>query len=140
MEFARNIASGIAVAALIAVAGCATTTASRPAGLSQSAENLDMSARAMAARSDTIGPPYQADAHEFARQAHEFRSLVDTSTVSHEDVQAQYERLSQSYHQVRQDAEHANIQQARGDMEPVTAAYHDVAHDMGGAPRAEAGD
>lgn len=137
MEFARNIASGIAVVGLIAAAGCATTP-SRPAGLSQSAENLDMNARAMAARSDTIGPPYQVDAHEFARQAHEFRSLVNTSTVSHEDVQAQYDRLSQTYHKVREDADHANIQQAHADLEPVSAAYRDVEHDMGGASRAEA--
>jgi hypothetical protein len=130
MEFARNIASGLVGAVLIAVAGCATTT-TRPAGLSKSAEQLDMDTRVLADRSDTVGPPYQPDAHELAHRAHEFHSMVDTPAVSSADVQSQFELVSESYHKLREDVEHARTQQTYSDLEPVTAAYHDVQHEMG---------
>src|SRR5215469_9713560 len=129
---ARNIASGLVGVVLIAMAGCATTaTATRPAGLSQSAEQLDKNSRLLAERSDTVGPPYQQDAHELARRAYDFHGMVDNSTVGSADVQSQFERVSESYHKLRADVEHANTQQAFSDMGPVTAAYHDVAHQMG---------
>jgi hypothetical protein len=133
VELARKIIFGMTGAVLIAVAGCATTT--RPAGLTQSAEKLDLSARVLADRSDTIGPPYQPDAHELAQRAHEFRSMVDTATVSSADVSAQFDRVSQTYHKMREDAEHANTQQAHAELEPVTAAYRDVEHDLGSRVR-----
>jgi len=132
VEFARNIMFGMTGAVLIAVAGCATTT--RPAGLAESAERLDLSARVLADRSDTIGPPYQPDAHELAQRAHEFRSMVDTATVSSADVSAQFDLVSQTYHKIREDAEHANTQQAYSELEPVTAAYREVRHDLGSGP------
>ncbi len=129
MDFARNVVFGMAGAVLLAVAGCATT--SRPAGLTESAEKLDLSARVLAAHSDTIGPPYQPDAHELAQRAHDFRSMVDTAIVSNADVSAQFDLVSQTYHKMREDAEHANTQQAYSELEPVTAAYRDVQHDLG---------
>jgi hypothetical protein len=132
VEFARNIMFGMTGAVLIAVAGCATT---RPPGLTESAEKLDLSARVLADRSDTIGPPYQPDAHELAQRAHEFRSMVDTATVSSADVSAQFDLVSQTYHKIREDAEHANTQQAYSELEPVTAAYRDVRHDLGSGLR-----
>lgn len=132
MKFARNIMFGVAGAALIAAAGCATTA--RPAGLADSSEKLDLSARVLAAHSDTIGPPYQPDAHELAQRAHDFHSMVDTGTVSSADVTAQFDLVSQSYHKMREDAEHANTQQAQSELEPVTAAYHDVEQALGNTP------
>lgn len=137
MELARNIMFGMTGAVLLAVAGCATT--SRPPGLTESAEKLDVSARALAAHSDTIGPPYQPDAHELAKRAHDFRSMVDTATVSSADVSDQFELVSQTYHKMREDAEHANTQQAYSELEPVTAAYSDVQHDLGRPYGAEMG-
>jgi len=130
VQFARNIVFGMTGAALITVAGCATTT--RSPGLTESAEKLDLSARVLAAHSDTIGPPYQPDAHELAHRAYDFRSMVDTATVSSADVSAQFDLVSQTYHKMREDAEHANTQQAYAELEPVTAAYREVQHDLGG--------
>jgi hypothetical protein len=124
---------GVTGAVLIAVAGCATIT--RPPGLTASAEKLELSARVLADRSDTIGPPYQPDAHELAQRAHEFRSMVDTGTVSSADVSAQFDRVSQTYHKMREDADHANTQQAHSELEPVTAAYREVQHDLGSGLR-----
>jgi hypothetical protein len=127
----------MAGALLIAIAGCATTT--RPLGLSESAEKLDLSARVLAEHSDSIGPPYQYDAHDLAQRAHEFRSLVDTATVSDADVSAQFDLVSQTYNKMRADAEHANTQQAYSELEPVTAAYRHVRHDLRRTYDAETG-
>ena len=134
MKFARNVVFGIASAVLIAAAGCATTT--RPAGLSQSAEKLDVNARALAEHSDTIGPPWQYDAHDLAKRAYDFRSLVNTAHVSSAEVSAQFELVSQSYHKLREDADHTRTQQAYADLESVTAAYRDVQRDLGITPEA----
>jgi hypothetical protein len=136
MNLARNIIFGIAGAVLIVAGGCATTTTTRPAGLSQSAEKLDMNARVLAAHSDTIGPPWQYDAHDLAKRAYDFRSLVNTANVSSADVSAQFELVSQSYHKLREDADHTRTQQAYADLEPVTAAYRDVQHELGITPEA----
>jgi hypothetical protein len=135
MQFARNIMLAMVAGAAVVAAGCATTT--RPTGLSQAAEQLDMNTRALAARSDTVGPPYQEDAHELAQRAYDFRTMVDTPTVSSGDVSAQFNLVAQSYQKVRQDAEHAKTQQVYSDLEPVTAAYRDVEHQMGVAPAPE---
>ena len=138
MEFGRNIMLGMTGAVLMTVAACATTT--RPPGLTEAAEKLDLSARTLAARSDTIGPPYQPDAHELAQRAHEFHSMVDTLAVSDSDVSAQFDLVSQSYHKMREDAEHARTQQSYSELEPVTAAYRDVTHDLGRTYRDETDD
>lgn len=137
MESARSMIWGMAGALLIAIASCATTT--RPPGLSESAEKLDLSARVLAEHSDSIGPPYQYDAHDLAQRAHEFRSLVDTATVSDADVSAQFDLVSQTYNKMRADAEHANTQQAYSELEPVTTAYRDVRHDLRRTYDAETG-
>jgi hypothetical protein len=139
MNSARNIIFGIAGAALIAAGGCATTTTTRPAGLSQSAEKLDMNARVLASHSDTIGPPWQYDAHDLAKRAYDFRSLVNTANVSSADVSAQFELVSQSYRKLREDADHTRTQQAYADLESVTAAYRDVQHELGITPEATTG-
>jgi hypothetical protein len=134
MNPVRTSMFGLA-AALMAVAGCVTTT--RPAGLSDSSERLDLSARVLAAHSDTIGPPYQQDAHELSDRAHDFHSMVDTATVPSADVTAQFDLVAQSYHKMREDAEHANTQQAYSELEPVTTAYRDVEHALGTTPDAD---
>ncbi|HET9329697.1 MAG TPA: hypothetical protein VFO23_04150 [Steroidobacteraceae bacterium] len=133
MESGRNLKLGMTAAVLMAVAACVTV--SRPPGLTQSAEKLDLTSRTLADRSDTIGPPYQPDAHELAMRAHDFRSMVDTASVSSDDVSAQFDLVARSYHKMREDAQHANTQQAFADLEPVTAAYRDVKHDLGRAYR-----
>lgn len=66
---------------------------------------------------------------------HDLRSIVDTATVSSADVSAQFDLVSQTYHKKREDAEHANTQRAYSELEPVTAAYRDVQHDLGGGLR-----
>lgn len=137
MEFARSTIWGMAGALLITVAGCVATT--RPAGLSDSAERLDITTQVLAEHSDSIGPPYQYDAHDLAKRAHEFRGLVDTATVSDADVQAQFDLVSQTYRKMRADAEHANTQQAYSELEPVTTAYRDVRHDLRRADDADTG-
>lgn len=138
MEPGRNLRLGMTGAVLIAMAACVTVT--RPPGLTQSAEKLDLSARTLAARSDTIGPPYQPDAHELAMRAHDFRSMVDSATVSSDELSAQFDLVARSYHKMREDAEHANTQQAFAELEPVTAAYRDVKHDLGRAYGDDSGD
>jgi hypothetical protein len=135
MVFARSFMLGVAAAVLISVAGCATST--RPTGLANAAEQLDTSSRAFAAQSDTVGPPYEAAAHELAKRADDFRSMVETATVSSADVSAQFDLVAQSYHKVRADTDHARIQQLYSALEPVTAAYRNVQRQLGIAPEAE---
>ena len=66
--------------------------------------------------------------------------MVDTAVVSNADVSAQFDLVARSYHKMRADAEHANTQQAFSELEPVTAAYRDVKHDLGSTYRDDMGD
>lgn len=129
--------AGWLTAALMAVAltGCATTHGD----LHSSADRLDRNAQAFAQDSEEAprgyseNAGYTEDARDFADRAHEFRRTIDEEGTDNDDVRAAFDKLSRSYHELRDDVEHADDRDARRDLAPVTQAYLDVEDDMGGA-------
>lgn len=117
--------------AAVALAGCATTP---HGGLDHSANRLDRDAQVYAQdAADSGNTDYTEDARDFADRAHEFRRTVEDPNADHREVQAAFEELSRSYHTLRDDVQHADSDEARHDLAPVTQAYLDVEDDMGGA-------
>ncbi|MBV8145004.1 MAG: hypothetical protein JO184_08355 [Gammaproteobacteria bacterium] len=133
-----------------AVTGCATTTR---ANLSNAAENLEYNANVLVHDSgDDAYPPehrsdgtadypgystaheYSRDARALARSAHELRLAVD-ARASDSEVRAAFDRVSRSYHAVRDEVAHADSLQARRDFAPVTDSYRAIEHELGIAAR-----
>lgn len=130
--------AGWLTAALMAVslAGCATTP---HGGLDHSANRLDENAQAFAQdaqeapRGYDQNSDYTEDSRDFAERAHDFRRTVEDPGSDKRDVRASFDELSRSYHTLRDDVQHSDSDEARHDLQPVTAAYLDVEDDMGGA-------
>jgi hypothetical protein len=141
--FARGTALVVALA-LAALAGCVTNTR---ANLSNAAENLEYNANALVhdtrhelarddARTDgTVDYPrysqeYARDATALARSAHELRMAVD-ERASDSEVRAAFDRVSRSYHAVRDEISHSDSVQAQRDFGPVTDSYRAIEHELG---------
>ena len=135
----------MAALALAGLAGCALNTR---ANLTNAADNLEYDANALGrdagdqlvARSDDVTPrsdellayasDYARDAHVLAREAHEFRQVVDEGGTDRA-VREAFDRVSRSYHAVRDEVAHSDNPQARRDLAPVTASYHALQHELG---------
>lgn len=136
MVAARSISLTLIGVMLAALAGCATTHGR----LTRSADRLERNASAFASdaryASDTVAANSEVsrDARDLADQADEFRHTVNDSRADDRDVQNAFDRLSRSYHTLRDDVDHSGSPQAMADMRPVTQAYLDVEGDMGGYP------
>ena len=68
-----------------------------------------------------------------ARDAHELRVVVDeggTTTAVHEA----FDRVSRSYHAVRDEVAHSDSLQARRDLTPITDSYRAIQHELGISP------
>lgn len=130
--------SGWLTASLMAVAlaGCATT---RHGGLDRSADRLDQNAHAFAQDAEEAPHRYSEhagyteDARDFADRAHEFHRTIEDESGDDRDVKASFDKLSRSYHSLRDDVEHSGDDEARHNLQPVTQAYLDVEDEMGGA-------
>jgi hypothetical protein len=141
--FARGSVLVVALA-LAALAGCVTNTR---ANLSNAAQNLEYNASALVhdtrddvARGDQrtdetadyshYSHEYARDATALARNAHELRVALDEG-ASGSEVHAAFDRVSRSYHAVRDEISHSDSLQARRDFAPVTDSYRAIAHELG---------
>jgi hypothetical protein len=150
MVGSRSVGSlTLAVGALLlaGLAGCATSTR---ANLANAADNLEYNANALVrdagaevARSDEVSPrsddtvayatDYARDAHALARDAHEFREVVDEGG-SERAVRDSFDRVSRSYHAVRDEVAHSDSARARSDLAAITDSYRALQHEMGIGP------
>jgi len=141
--FARGTVLVVALA-LAGLAGCVTNTR---ANLSNAAQNLEYNASALVhdtgddvARGDQrtdetadyshFRHEYARDAAALARGAHELRVALDEG-ASDSEVHAAFDRVSRSYHAVRDEVTHSDSLQARRDFGPVTDSYRAIAHELG---------
>ncbi len=118
----------------IALAGCAATHGSVASvanpDLTRSAAVLEQNARVLAANSQDESPAYSADVHQLAQRAYDFQDSVQSGKAN--DVKADFNRLSQSYQAVRNDAARLDTTEARTNLQPVAQAYQDVESKMQG--------
>jgi hypothetical protein len=142
----------LAVLALAGLTACATTTR---VNLSNAAQNLEYDANALVEDSAGVrdsgeaaaptdarseGPTdyprygysheYTRDARALARNAHELRVAVD-ERASDSEVRAVFDRVSRSYHAVRDEVAHSDSLQAQRDFAPLTDSYRSVEHELG---------
>ncbi len=138
--------SGLVVIALAlaGLAGCATTTAR--ANLSNSARNLEYNSAALVRNTDVTRSKetpddsryadmrypheYARDARALARDAHDLRVAVDEG-ASDSEVHAAFDRVSRSYHAVRDEVAHSDSREAQRDFGPVTDSYRAIEHELG---------
>jgi len=125
-------AAAAALAAVLAfgLAGCVTTRSD----LATSADKLEHTANVLAddARAADNPGDYLHDVHVLSDDAREFRRTVEDHAASDGDVRLAFERLSRSYHVVRDDLDHSDSRTARADLQPVTDSYLDIEREMGG--------
>ena len=141
--FARGGVLVIALA-LAGLAGCVTNTR---VNLSNAAQNLEYNANALVhdtghekirgdERTDVTtdyshySHEYARDAAALARNAHELRVAIDQG-ASKGEVHAVFDRLSRSYHAVRDEISQSDSLEARRDFGPLTDSYHALAHELG---------
>jgi hypothetical protein len=86
-------------------------------------------APAGAASAGSYPTVYARDARVLAVDARDLRHVVE-GRYSDTDVQTAFDRVSRSYHAVRDEVEHSDNSQARADMQAVTEAYVDVEHSL----------
>jgi hypothetical protein len=129
----RTLKFAFAGSALTLLAACATTRID----LTSSADRLERNAHAMAqdVREDADSPSgFSRDARALAEDARDFRHVVEDHGAGDTDVKRAFERVSRSYHAVRDDADRSDSRTAREDLRPVTDAYLDLEKAMGGYP------
>jgi hypothetical protein len=126
----------LAASALFLAAGCITTRGSP----TSSAERLEHNADALARDAGTVpaGADYSTafarDARQLADDTHAFRRVAEDRTTHDEDVRMAFKRVSQDYHQLRDDVDRTDSREVHADLKPVTDAYLDVEREMGGYP------
>ena len=137
MLAARTIMLATTGALLLTVGACADTRTSRLTGstleLQHSADMLAEDAANLPPAPDEEYPVavnYARDAHELALNARDLRHAVQEGG-SDTDVRVAFDRLSRSFHAVRDEVDHSASDRAHADLRPVAVAYHDVAHDLG---------
>jgi hypothetical protein len=120
-----------AVTLMAFMGGCASS----PHGnLGRSAERLERDA-AILARDDHghyASSSYSREADALAEEARDFRMAVRDSRADRHDLDAAFEDLTHSYHELRDDVDHSDSREAQLDLKPVTEAYLDVEREMGG--------
>jgi hypothetical protein len=130
---ASAVSAVLAACLFIGLSGCATTTRSN---MATSADRLEHNANLLAddARSADYPSGYVREVHMLADDARDFRRTVEDRASSDGDVKVAFERLSRSYHAVRDEVDHSDSRTARGDLQPVTDSYLDIEREMGGYP------
>jgi hypothetical protein len=84
-------------------------------------------APAVAGPAGTYPTVYARDARALALASRDLRHVVEGGYTD-TDVQTAFDRVSRSYHAVRDEVEHSDSTQARADLQAVTEAYVDVEH------------
>jgi hypothetical protein len=69
-------------------------------------------------------------AGELADRAYEFRRTAEDRSARDAEVKESFERLSRSYHALRDEVERSDSREARIDLKPVTESYLDVEREM----------
>ena len=140
----RTLTLVVASLALAALAGCATNTR---ANLETAAGNLEYNANTLVRDSGDVVPPadegpprgeearaypteYARDANVLARDAHELRAVVDEGG-SDRAVREAFNRVSRSYHAVRDEVTHSDSRQAHRDLAAISDSYRDLQHQLG---------
>jgi hypothetical protein len=132
--------SSCALLALLGLDGCVATRGS----LASSADALEHNAYVLArdARDERVSSDYPLsyarDARELADEAHEFRHAVLYRGAGDVEVERAFERLSRSYHVVRDEVDHSGSREAQINLKPVTDSYLDIEREMGGYPERHA--
>jgi hypothetical protein len=132
----RKVVFAMPLLVLAALAGCVTTHGN----LASSADRLERNADALSSNSrDTrdygVASGYSRDARELAEQTRDFRETLADRNADDRDVKAAFERVSHTYHKLREDVDRADSRQAEIDLRPITEAYLDVEREMGGYDR-----
>ena len=111
--------------------GCATSS---HGNLARSADRLEDNAVALARHDGGrySGTSYSREADDFAQQSRDFNLAVRDSRADRRDLDTSFERLSRSYHALRDDVDRSDSREAQLDLKPVTEAYLDVEREMGG--------
>ena len=113
MVVARSITLAIASSVLLGLGGCVMTRG----GLTSSADRLEHSAHVFAQNARDEPPGYSRGARELADRAYEFRRTVEERRAGGAEVKESFERLSRSYHALRDEVERSDSREARIDFE-----------------------
>jgi hypothetical protein len=70
-----------------------------------------------------------------AEETRDFRETLADRNSDDRDVKAAFERVSHTYHRLRDDVDRSDSHQAQVDLRPITEAYLDVEREMGGYDR-----
>ena len=127
------VSAMLASCLLIGLSGCVTPARS---SMATSADRLERNTIALSddARSADYPSDYAHDVRVLADDARYFRRTVEDHSSTDGDVRVAFERLSRSYHAVRDEVEHSDSRTARSDLQPVTDSYLDIEREMGGYP------
>jgi len=130
-----TVVAAMSILVLAGVAGCVTTHGN----LASSADRLERNADALTSDSrytrDHGTASYSRDARELAEETRDFRETLADRNAGERDVNAAFERVSQTYHRLRDAVERSDSHEAQVDLRPVTEAYLDVEREMGGYDR-----
>jgi hypothetical protein len=132
MFFDKLAKAAIVGCALASLPGCATTRSD----LTSAADELEHSTNTLAR--DTRDEPSERDyrtpdvrdVRALADDAHEFRRTVDDPAAVDRDVRVAFDRVSRSYHLVRDEVDRSDSRDVRSDFKAVTDAYLDIEHGM----------
>ena len=78
-----------------------------------------------------VADAYTRDTHVLAVDAHELRRAVYTG-ASDTDIKTAFDRVSRSFHAVRDEVEHSDSRDARRDLAPVSDDYAGVVRALRG--------
>jgi len=120
--------------------GCATgpgTSRASRANVAGTADRLEQDADLLArdsaeapARGDYASSSAR-DTHQLAMDSHELRRTVEDRDSSDAAVQAAFDRVSRSFHAVRDEVNHTDTEAAQRDFHPVATDYRDLRNDLG---------
>lgn len=131
MVVARAVTAVTISAALLGLAGCASTRAN----VNNAADNLQYNANSLVrdAQNDTARrdrrPLYERDARALADDAADLRTAVD-ERASGTDVRTAFDRVSRSYHAVRDEVADSGDLQAQRDFAGVTESYRHLEQEL----------
>jgi len=120
---------------LLTLGACVTTRNSLSTSAERLEENADTLARTVHEESSDgrVVGGYAHDSRILADDAHVFRRASEERDTTNTDLKLAFERLSRSYHVVRDEVDRSDNPAVHEDLRPVTEAYLDIERDMGGA-------